>query len=99
PPPSSTPLPYTTLFRSVPADGTVKPLIMPMSVDLPAPLGPSRPVTPGPTVIDTSLTATTLPYQRDTASSVSVLTVHPPSCSEARSEEHTSELQSRENLV
>ena len=35
-------------------------------VDLPAPLGPSRPVTPGPIVIVTSLTATTLPNQRDT---------------------------------
>ncbi len=37
------------------------------SVDLPAPFGPSSPVTPGPIVIVMSLTATTLPYQRDTA--------------------------------
>ena len=36
------------------------------SVDLPAPFGPSRPVTPGRASNVTSLTATTLPYQRDT---------------------------------
>src|SRR5688572_2982411 len=44
-----------------------------ISVDLPAPLGPSRPVTPGPRCMVTSLTATTLPYQRETCSSSSVL--------------------------
>ena len=38
------------------------------SVVLPAPLGPSRPVTPGPTVKLMSLTATTLPYQREACS-------------------------------
>ena len=38
------------------------------SVLLPAPLGPSRPVTPGPIVIVTSLTATTLPYHREACS-------------------------------
>src|SRR5690606_41971880 len=42
-----------------------------MSVDFPAPFGPSSPVTPGPTFIETPLTATTLPYQRDTFSSTS----------------------------
>ena len=35
-------------------------------VVFPAPLGPSSPVTPGPIVIVMSLTATTLPYQRET---------------------------------
>ena len=49
---------------SVPLDGARKPEIMCRIVDLPAPFGPSRPVTPGPTDIVMSLTATTLPYQR-----------------------------------
>ncbi len=44
-----------------------------ISVDLPAPLGPSSPVTPGPSRIVTSLTATTLPNQRETWSRVKVL--------------------------
>ena len=38
-------------------------------MDFPAPLGPSRPVTPGPRANEMSLTATTLPYQRETCSS------------------------------
>ena len=37
-----------------------------ISVDLPAPFGPSSPVMPGPITIVTSLTATTLPNQRET---------------------------------
>src|SRR5262245_52928421 len=37
-------------------------------VVLPAPLGPSRPVIPGPRANVMSLTATTGPYQRDTRS-------------------------------
>ncbi len=53
---------------TVPADGARNPAIMWISVDLPAPLGPSRPVMPGPIVMVTSLTATTLPYQRETVS-------------------------------
>ena len=36
-----------------------------MIVVLPAPFGPSSPVTPGRTVIEMPLTATTLPYQRE----------------------------------
>ena len=32
----------------------------------PAPFGPSNPVMPGPRANETSLTATTLPYQRET---------------------------------
>ena len=48
----------------VPFDGARKPAIMCKMVDLPAPFGPSRPVTPGPMSIVMSLTATTLPYQR-----------------------------------
>ena len=57
----------------MPADGARKPDISAISVDLPAPLGPSRPVTPGPMVIETSLTATTLRYHRETWSSSRVL--------------------------
>ena len=49
----------------MPADGARKPDIRAMRVVLPAPLGPSRPVTPGRTVIEMPLTATTLPYQRE----------------------------------
>ena len=55
----------------MPDDGARNPPIMWMSVDFPAPFGPSSPVTPGPTFIETSLTATTLPYQRETFSSTS----------------------------
>ena len=51
---------------SSPRDGGRKPAIMCMIVDLPAPFGPSRPVTPGSMDMVMSLTATTLPYQRDT---------------------------------
>jgi hypothetical protein len=51
---------------SVPRDGARNPAIMCSRVVLPAPFGPSRPVTPGPSVMLTSLTATTLPYQRET---------------------------------
>src|SRR6516164_8950556 len=51
---------------SSPRDGGRKPAIMCMIVDFPAPFGPSSPVTPGPIDIVTSLTATTLPYQRET---------------------------------
>src|SRR5579884_61877 len=49
---------------TVPRDGSRKPEIMWSRVDFPAPLGPSRPVTPGPRVMVMSLTATTFPYQR-----------------------------------
>ena len=59
----------------MPVEGARKPPIMWIRVDLPAPLGPSRPVTPGPIVIVTSLTATTLPNQRETWSMLSVVTV------------------------
>ncbi len=38
-------------------------------VDLPAPFGPSSPVTPGPRTNEMSFTATTLPYQRETSRS------------------------------
>src|ERR1700756_4100938 len=49
---------------TVPREGSRKPEIMCSRVDLPAPFGPSRPVTPGPRVMVMSLTATTSPYQR-----------------------------------
>ena len=52
----------------MPVDGARKPDIIAINVDLPAPFGPSSPVTPGPMVIETSLTATTLRYHRDTCS-------------------------------
>src|SRR5579864_1813302 len=60
---------------SSPRDGGRKPEIMCMMVDLPAPFGPRRPVTPGPMDIVTSLTATTLPYQRDTLRSSIVIRI------------------------
>ena len=41
-------------------------------VDLPAPFGPSSPVTPGRRANEMSLTATTLPYQRETSWSSTV---------------------------
>ena len=52
--------------RTRPADGARSPAMRWSSVDLPAPFGPSRPVTPGPRPNEMSLTATTLPYQRET---------------------------------
>lgn len=61
-----------------PDDGARNPPIMWISVDLPAPFGPSSPVTPGPTFIDTPLTATTFPYQRDTFSRINSLMTAPP---------------------
>ena len=50
---------------TLPDDGARKPAIMCRMVDLPAPFGPSRPVMPPSSRKLTSLTATTLPYQRD----------------------------------
>ena len=67
------------LLRRLGDEGRRKPDIIAISVVSPAPFGPSRPVTPGPTVMLTSLTATTLPNQRDTLSRTSVLIGHPPS--------------------
>src|SRR6476646_6093871 len=52
--------------RTDPAEGSSSPAIRWRSVDLPAPFGPRRPVTPGPSPNEMSLTATTLPYQRAT---------------------------------
>src|SRR3954453_16584818 len=45
---------------TVPSDGRARPASSRSTVDLPAPFGPSSAVTPGPTVNDTSETATTL---------------------------------------
>ncbi len=64
---------------TVPDEGGKKPLIMASRVVLPAPFGPKRPVTPGPIVMVTSLTATTLPNQRETPASSMVLIRPPPS--------------------
>src|SRR5689334_3699110 len=58
---------------TLPCDGGRKPATMCSTVVLPAPLGPSRPVTPGASVMVTPLTATTLPYQRETAVRSTVL--------------------------
>ena len=44
-----------------PSEGFVRPAIMRSRVVFPAPFGPSKPVMPGYTCRDTSLTATTLP--------------------------------------
>src|SRR3954454_4033209 len=49
-----------------PTDGLSNPATRCSSVDLPAPFGPRRPVMPGPMATETSFTATTLPYQRET---------------------------------
>src|SRR5260370_20166527 len=68
---------------SSPRDGGRKPAIRCSRVDLPAPFGPSRPVTPGPMVIVMSLTATTLPYQRDTLRSSMVVMLCSPLASGA----------------
>ena len=57
--------------RTRPADGASRPAMRCRSVDLPAPLGPSSPVTPAPRANEMSLTATTLPYQRETWSTSS----------------------------
>src|SRR3954464_9960687 len=62
---------------TLPFEGARNPAIMWMRVDLPAPLGPSRPVTPGPIVMVTPLTATTLPYHRETTRSWRTLTGPP----------------------
>ena len=64
---------------TVPRDGGRKPAIMCSRVVLPAPFGPSSPVTPGPRVMVMLLTATTLPYQRDTLDSSIVVIGWPPS--------------------
>ena len=52
----------------VPAEVVSKPAIIAIRVDLPAPFGPSRPVTPGRRSKLTSLTATTFPNQREAPS-------------------------------
>ncbi len=54
-------------IATVPSDGLSSPASMCRIVDLPAPFGPSNPVTPAPRMNEMSLTATTLPYQRETA--------------------------------
>src|SRR5262245_41147180 len=49
-------------MRTLPPLGASRPLMQPMVVDLPAPLGPSRPkIWPGSTANDTSSTATRSP--------------------------------------
>src|SRR3954453_2592066 len=55
-------------MRTRPDDGRRSPASMWRSVDLPAPLGPRRPVIPAAIPKLMSLTATTLPYHRETRS-------------------------------
>ena len=50
---------------TLPLLGTSCPVISFMNVDLPAPFGPSRPVTPGATVTVTSFRPITCPYHFD----------------------------------
>src|ERR1700680_1407282 len=62
-----------------PRDGARNPAIRCSRVDFPAPLGPSRPVTPWLMVIVMSLIATTFPYHRETLrNSMSLMLVLPP---------------------
>src|SRR3954465_12582046 len=72
---------------TVAVEGSRKPDISAISVDLPAPFGPSSPVTPGPIVIETSLTATTLRYHRDTWS-IRISLIRPPRGDVRRSRLH-----------
>ena len=55
-----------TSTRILPLDVGTRPEIILSRVDLPAPFGPSRPVTPGPTPNVTSETATTSPSHLET---------------------------------
>src|SRR5690606_41498521 len=71
-PPSSSPSPYTTLFRSLPSNEP-----------------PSSP--------SCSTSSTRAPLRP--AASAAAIPAGPPPTTTTRSEEHTSELQSRENLV
>src|SRR5215217_500048 len=52
--------------RTSPREGASSPASILSTVVLPAPFGPSRPVMPAPTSKETSFTATTSPYQRET---------------------------------
>src|ERR1700680_4345155 len=62
-----------------PRDGARNPAIRCSRVDFPAPLGPSRSVTPWLMVIVMSLIATTFPYHRETLrNSMSLMLVLPP---------------------
>ena len=54
--------------RTEPCEGAVSPASIRSIVDLPAPLGPSSAVTPGPTWNETSDTATTSANHFDTCS-------------------------------
>ena len=58
---------------SSPLDGARNPAMRFSRVVFPAPFGPRSPVMPGPIVIVMSLTATRLPYQRETLRSSTVL--------------------------
>src|ERR1700741_3313994 len=58
-------------IRTLPDEGFSRPASRCSSVDLPAPFGPRSPVIPAPIAKLMSLTATTLPYQRETRSTTS----------------------------
>src|SRR3712207_8519286 len=84
-PPISTLFPYTTLFRSVPAAAEAPPPALPLQSPSPAVAG-ARTVLPDATGSPSSPTPEPTPA------------TSPPAAA-ARSEEHTSELQSRQYLV
>src|SRR3954452_18396264 len=69
------------------------------TVVLPAPFGPSRPVTPGFSVMVMSLTATTLPYQRETLTRSTVVTAPPFVCDCGARFAHSSRSQCRHPTV
>src|SRR5690606_39756708 len=88
--PRRTLLPYTTLFRSAPAQ-----------IPVPAPV-PARPQAQPPARHPAQAPAPTraaLSMYRPPTFSLSLWTTLDDGLEAARSEEHTSELQSRENLV
>ena len=57
---------------TAPLLGLSWPVMSFMNVDLPAPFGPSRPVTPGGTLTLTSLRPMTWPYHFETWSAVTI---------------------------
>src|SRR5690606_40294497 len=94
-PPLLPPFPYTTLFRSTPASSQSPLSELRTVAPAKAPMAPGRPMR-------TTSGQDTLPNRQWDTPDVNVvpsLARCTPADAEARSEEHTSELQSRENLV
>src|SRR5207244_12404351 len=93
PPPHSTPVPYTTLFRS--SVGLTIPQMALMRVVFPAPLGPSN-AKISPRRMSRSMF---LSARKPEAKVLERFDMEMIACMEVRSEEHTSELQSPDHLV